>query len=112
MAEPVLPLENCLCALTLERMGRSLADLAPRALCVFGTERSAELERIVASVEYTHGDLYRLGIDILAGSTDADAFLEVGIPGLMIGAGPSQDLGRPTDTVERIDMPSLVARAE
>ena len=112
VAKPLLPFEDCACMLSVERLGRSLADVLPRVLVLMGTEYTPYLDDLADQVAYPHGDLLRMGLDIYAGSPQTRPFHDAGIPALLIGAGPSMDYGKPGDTVDALDMEALVARAE
>ena len=106
-----LPLDGCAAFLTMDMLGRSLADLIPGSLFVMGTENSAALDALVRKQpEPTDGERIILGIDFQPGYSDYVPFKDAKIPYIFLTSGACADYHRATDVVARIQPEHLVAR--
>jgi hypothetical protein len=110
-AEPPVPLEKCTLFLTMDQMGRSLADLEPGLLFLMGSEHCACVERSVLNTTVEQG-IRRciLGIDFQppTGYSDYVAFQEKKVPFLFISTGACGHYHQPGDTPEKLDYPRMV----
>ena len=109
-AEPPVPLEKCELFLTMDQMGRSLADLKPGLLFLMGAEHSAWTERTVQNltVDSTVTKAV-LGIDFQppTGYSDYVPFQEKKIPFLFVSTGACGHYHQPGDTADRLDYPRM-----
>ena len=111
VTEPPLPLARCAAFLTMDQLGRSLADLTPGTLFLMGTEHSAALEAQVRELAApAEGAKAILGIDFQPGYSDYVPFHEARIPYVFVTSGACADYHQPTDVAARIDGPQLLAR--
>ena len=110
-AEPPVPLEKCALFLTMDQMGRSLADLEPGLLFLMGAEHCAWLDKTVQGAATEEG-IRRciLGIDFQppTGYSDYVAFQEAKIPFLFVSTGACGHYHQPGDTPEKLDYPRMV----
>ncbi|MFM8979768.1 MAG: M28 family metallopeptidase [Planctomycetia bacterium] len=114
VAQPPVPLERCALFLTLDQMGRSLADLVPGTLFLMGSEHCAWLDGWLAGAEVPEGaSLARLGIDFQppTGYSDYLPFQEREVPFLFVTTGACAHYHRPEDTPERLDWASMARHA-
>ena len=112
-ADPPLPLEDCICVLALEQLGRSLVDMVPGSLLVMGSENAPTIGSALEQTPFhPDGLLMPVGLDLYAGLPDNHPFRTLEIPSLFVSAGPSQDFGSPADTADRIDYPWLARRTD
>jgi hypothetical protein len=106
VAEPPVPLEKCALFLTMDQMGRSLADLAPGTLFLMGAEHCAWLDEHLGKAP-VHESIQkaRLGIDFQppTGYSDYVPFQERQIPFLFLSTGACGHYHQPQDTPERLD---------
>ena len=89
-AAPPLPLDRCAAFLTMDQMGRSLADLVPGTLFVMGAEHAEVLDAVVSDQPaIPGGKLGKLGIDFQprVGYSDYLPFLEREMPFLFVSTG-------------------------
>lgn len=104
--EPPVPLDKCALFLTMDQMGRSIADLAPGTLFLMGAEHCAWLDDWLgkAAVDASISKA-RLGIDFQppTGYSDYVPFQERNVPFLFISTGACAHYHRPEDTPERLD---------
>lgn len=112
-ANPAVPLERCAAFTTMDMMGRSVGDLFPGLLFVMGAERAAALGTTMASLPRPSGVVIReLGMDFnQLGWSDYVPFEERKVPCLFFTSGACRDYHRPTDVADKLDFPSLHARA-
>jgi hypothetical protein len=111
VAEPPLPLAGCAAFVTLDMLGRSIADLVPGSLFVMGMENSAVLEGHVRAVgEPKGGRSIRMGIDFQPGYSDYVPFKDAKIPYLFLTSGACEDYHRTGDITARIKPTHLLAR--
>lgn len=114
-AEPPVPLTKCALFLTMDQMGRSLADLDPGVLFLMGSEHCAWLDRAVQGLTLA-SDVHRsvLGIDFQppTGYSDYVPFQEQRIPFLFISTGACADYHRPQDTPEKLDYRRMALHVE
>jgi hypothetical protein len=114
-AAPPMPLERCAAFLTMDQMGRSLADLVPGTLFVMGAEHAVVLRDLLADREPPDGGkLALLGIDFQprVGYSDYLPFLEREMPFLFLSSGSCGDWHKPEDVPDRIDYDGLAVRTE
>jgi hypothetical protein len=110
--DPPLPLEQCVAAVTVDMIGRSLMDILPGRLFAMGTERSAELEGLVAGMAPPEGgSLSRVESDFHIETSVYTPFRDRDVPYVFVTAGLCQDRDSPRDTPDRLDGPALAARA-
>ncbi len=106
VAEPPVPLEKCALFLTMDQMGRSIADLAPGTLFLMGSEHCAWLDTHLQGAKTAEGiSKALLGIDFQppTGYSDYVPFQEKEIPFLFISTGACGHYHQPEDTPERLD---------
>ena len=106
VAEPPVPLEKCALFLTMDQMGRSIADLAPGTLFLMGSEHCAWLDTHLQGAKTAEGiSKALLGIDFQppTGYSDYVPFQEKAIPFLFISTGACGHYHRPEDTPEKLD---------
>ena len=107
-----LPLSGCAAFVTMDMLGRSLADLIDGSLFVMGTENSAALDALVrAGPEPEAGKRVVLGIDLQPAQSDYVPFRDAKVPYVFLTSGACADYHRPTDVVARIQPAHLAARA-
>lgn len=110
-AEPPVPLEKCALFVTMDQMGRSLADLEPGLLFLMGSEHCGWLEKTVQAAATEEG-IRRciLGIDFQppTGWSDYVPFQERKIPFLFVSTGACGHYHQPGDTPEKLDYPRMV----
>lgn len=112
VAEPPIPLANCAAFLTMDMLGRSVADMVPGGLFVMGSENSAVIEQSVRAQGEPHGGkTTRVGIDFQPGYSDYVPFQGARIPYLFVTSGACEDYHQTTDTPARIAWAHLHARA-
>jgi hypothetical protein len=105
-AEPPVPLEDCALFLTMDQMGRSIADLAPGTLFLMGSEHCGWLDDYLVGATTAEGiTKARIGIDFQppTGYSDYVPFQERSIPFLFISTGACGHYHRPEDTPEKLD---------
>ncbi len=105
-AEPSVPLEKCALFLTMDQMGRSIADLAPGTLFLMGSEHCAWLDTQLQGATTAEGiSKALLGIDFQppTGYSDYVPFQERSIPFLFISTGACGHYHQPGDTPEKLD---------
>jgi hypothetical protein len=108
---PCLPLERCAAFLTMDMLGRSIADLAPGSLFVMGTENSAALDDDVRAVgDPKGGRRTTVGIDFQPGYSDYVPFRAAKVPYVFITSGACADYHAPGDVPARLDEAQLLAR--
>lgn len=111
VAEPPLPLERLAAFVTMDMLGRSVADLAPGHLFVMGTESSAALAAHVAAAGVPEGGrLSRIGIDFQPGYSDYEPFRDAQIPYVFLTSGACEDYHQTGDVAPRIQFDQLLAR--
>lgn len=114
VAQPPVPLERCALFLTLDQMGRSLADLVPGTLFLMGSEHCAWLDGWLGAAEAPAGlSKARLGIDFQppTGYSDYLPFQEREVPFLFVTTGACAHYHRPEDVPERLDWASMERHA-
>ncbi len=112
VAHPWLPLSACSTFITMDMLGRSVADLVPGSLFAMGTENSQAVEALVRYAgQPKGGKLIKVGIDFQPGYSDYVPFMEAKIPYLFLTSGACEDYHRPTDVASRIQPTHLLARA-
>ena len=109
---PPAALSTCAAMLAIDRLGRSIGDVAPGVLFVHGDERAEGLAASVAAVKPPAGIVIRrLGLDLHASSIpDTIPFEEAKVPSLLLTAGWSRDDGLPEDVASKIDAAALAGR--
>ncbi len=111
VADPPVPLSKCALFLTMDQMGRSLADVQPGLLFLMGGEHCAWLERTLTKLTVA-SDVRPavLGIDFQppTGESDYVPFQEKKVPFLFVSTGASSDYHRPGDTPDRLDYARMV----
>ncbi len=115
VAEPPVPLTKCALFLTLDQMGRSLADLDPGLLFLMGSEHCPWLERVVQDLAPPSGVRHAvLGIDFQppTGYSDYVPFQEQRIPFLFVSTGACADYHRPQDTPDKLDYRRMALHVE
>ncbi len=110
-ANPPLPLDRCAAFLTMDMLGRSIADLAADHLLVMGWESSDELQgHVSAQGNPEKGRAVRIGIDFQPGYSDYVAFKDRKIPYLFITSGACEDYHQTSDRSGRILWDPLTRR--
>lgn len=115
VAEPPVALERCALFLTMDQMGRSLADLAPGLLFLMGSEHCAWLDTAVRALDPGQGvERTLLGIDFQppTGYSDYVPFQERRIPFLFVSTGACAHYHQPGDTPDRLDYPRMALHVE
>jgi Zn-dependent M28 family amino/carboxypeptidase len=110
VAEPPVPLEKCALFLTMDQMGRSLADLEPGLLFLMGSEHAEWLAKDLRERPVADGiRKLILGIDFQppTGYSDYVAFQEKKIPFLFISTGACGHYHQPGDTPDLLDYPRM-----
>ncbi|MHC5010909.1 MAG: M28 family metallopeptidase [Planctomycetota bacterium] len=113
--EPPLPLDRCAAFLTMDQMGRSLADLVPGTLFLMGSEHAPVLASSIEELGAPEGGTNAvLGIDFQprTGYSDYVAFQERKIPFLFISSGACADYHQPEDVADKVDYEHLRRRTE
>lgn len=109
--EPPLPLANCAAFITMDMLGRSVADLVPGSLFVMGTESSAVVDKLMRDLgEPKGGKTTKIGIDFQPGYSDYVPFKDAKIPYVFVTSGACEDYHQTTDTAARIQADHLHAR--
>jgi hypothetical protein len=106
VAEPPVPLEKCALFLTMDQMGRSIADLAPGTLFLMGSEWCPWLDGYLAQAPVAEGIAKaRIGMDFQppTGYSDYVPFQEKSIPFLFISTGACGHYHQPGDTPDLLD---------
>ncbi len=110
--KPVVPLEECVCAISLDQLGRSMDDALPGLLFAVGAENSRIVEAIVdATPEMKGATLTPVGLDLYLGTPDSSSFQAAKVPGLFVTSGTGKDFALPTDTPEKLDYDWLASHA-
>lgn len=110
VAEPPVPLERCELFVTMDQMGRSLADLKPGLLFLMGAEHSAWTERTALNLTVDSSVTKAvLGIDFQppTGYSDYVPFQEKKLPFLFVSTGACAHYHQPGDVPERLDYPRM-----
>lgn len=89
--------------LNFDTVGR----LGENKIHVIGSSSASEWKHIAMGVGYVTGITYELISQDLDAS-DQVSFIESGVPGIQLFAGPNEDYHKPTDTVDKIDGPGLI----
>ncbi len=111
--KPPLPLEKCAAHITMDMLGRSLADMLPGSLFLMGAEFSAGLHALASKApEPANGKKYVIGVDLQPGRSDYVPFHEKKIPAMLITGGACTDYHQPGDVIGRIAWEHLHARAQ
>lgn len=109
---PPLPLDRCAAFMTMDMLGRSVADLAPGHLFVMGSESSAGVEQqVLAAGQPKGGRTVRVGIDFQPGYSDYVPFKDAKIPYLFVTSGACEHYHQTGDIASRIEIAQLRARA-
>lgn len=106
VAEPPVPLSKCALFLTMDQMGRSIADLAPGTLFLMGSEWCPWLDGWLAEKKVADGiTKARIGIDFQppTGYSDYVPFQEQKIPFLFVSTGACGHYHQPGDVPELLD---------
>ena len=113
VAQPPLPLAGCTAFVTMDMLGRSIADLVAGGLFIMGTENAAALADVVAGLpDPAKGRKIVLGIDFQPGASDYEPFRAAKVPYIFLTSGACGDYHRPTDTPDKIEGPHLAARTD
>jgi hypothetical protein len=110
VAEPPVPLDRCAAFVTMDQMGRSIADLAPGTLFLMGGESSPEVASAVEAAELPEGGRKAvLGIDFQppTGYSDYVPFQEKKVPFLFMSTGACAHYHQPGDVPDKIDYDRL-----
>ncbi len=111
-AEP-LPLADCAAFVTLDMLGRSVADLVDGSLFVMGTEHSPALADVVAALGAPEGGrLLALGIDFQPGYSDYLPFQHKQVPFVFVTSGACRDYHSAGDRADRLDYAQLARRTD
>ncbi len=106
-----LPLKDCKAFVTMDQLGRSIADVAPGSLFLMGTENCADLTAILDALpEPKGGSKLPLGIDFQPGYSDYVPFMKRKIPYVFVTSGACSDYHTIRDTVDKLEWPHLAAR--
>ena len=109
--EPPIPLANCAAFITMDMLGRSVADLVPGSLFVMGTESSAVVDKHMRDLgEPKGGTTTKIGIDFQPGYSDYVPFKDAKIPYVFVTSGACEDYHQTSDTADRIESAHLHAR--
>ncbi|MEE8107083.1 MAG: M28 family peptidase [Planctomycetota bacterium] len=101
--KPVRPLEECAAFLTMDILGRELADATEGALFATGLERSDTMFDAIAGVKPPEGlHLGYVGVDAIGARSDYVPFIPKKVPFVFFSTGEFPDYHRPTDTADRI----------
>ena len=110
--EPPLKLAHCAAFVTMDMLGRSVADLAPGHVFAMGAESSAAIEAVLrAAGEPKGGKTVKVGIDFQPGYSDYVPFKDAKMPYLFVTSGACEDYHQPGDLPKRIEAAHLRARA-
>ncbi|MGB5261747.1 MAG: M20/M25/M40 family metallo-hydrolase, partial [Gammaproteobacteria bacterium] len=103
---PRYPVNRIIAMVNLDTVGR----LGDDPLTVFGSGTADEWVHILRGAGYVTGVAVRpVAEDI--GSSDQTSFIENGVPAVQLFGGVHEDIHRPGDTPEKIDVPGLVKTA-
>jgi len=110
--KPARPLEECAAFLTMDILGRELADATDGALFATGLERSDTMFDAIAGVKEPAGlHLAYVGVDAIGGRSDYVPFIPKKVPFVFFSTGESKDYHQPTDTADRILYEKLTKEA-
>lgn len=113
VTDPVRPLGECALFVTMDILGRDLADATRGVLFCVGLEHSDTLYDAVAAAPIPEGiSLAYAGADIVGPRSDFVPFHERKVPFLFFSAGEYVDYHCPTDTPERVDFAKLHRETE
>ena len=85
----------------------TVGQLGTQDISVFGADTASEWQHVFRDIGFSAG----IGSQMIGGplaSSDHQAFIEKGVPGVQISSGANLDYHRPTDTVEKIDGAGLI----
>lgn len=103
----MFPLDRMIAMLNLDTVGR----LGNKPLVLFGTGTAAEWKHIFRGAGYVTGvQLTAVADDF--GSSDQTSFIEAGVPAVQFFGGAHNDIHRPGDTLDKLDVNGLVSVAE
>jgi hypothetical protein len=110
--QPLRPLSECVAFITMDILGRSLADVLTEELFCMGLERSDTLFPAMCSIEEPEGlRLAFVGEEVAASRSDFAPFRDEEVPFIFFTGGVYGDYHRPTDTAERLDTAKLLLEA-
>lgn len=97
------PIENIIGVINLDTVGR----LGDQPLSILAADSAREWPFVFRGISFMTGIETRI-IGGAAESSDQQAFIEVGIPGVQLFTAAHEDYHRPSDTADRIDADGLV----
>jgi len=107
-AHAPLPFRKLKAFLTADMLGRSMANVMDEYVFVLGSERSAQLRKLVEKVAPPVGlRIGRLGADLVGTRSDYGPFRDREVPFLFFSTGQHPDYHSPRDVPERIDYKKL-----
>lgn len=108
-----LPLEQCAAFVTMDQLGRSLADVVPGSLLLMGTENCKDLSAVLDAMPSPKGGRsIQIGIDFQPGYSDYVPFKNKKVPYVFVTSGACSDYHTIYDRVNRLQWPHLGARTE
>ncbi len=96
-------LEGIIGVVNMDTVGR----LGAQDISVFGADTASEWQHVFRGIGFSAG----IGSRMIGGpfaSSDHQAFIDKGVPGVQISSGANLDYHRPTDTLEKIDGAGLI----
>ncbi|MBI1916864.1 MAG: M28 family peptidase [Planctomycetes bacterium] len=110
---PLFPLENTVAMVNLDMVGRARTDPKTGAdkLIVYGSDTAANFSELIDRVNKAHGlELKKVGTgsgDRIFSASDHASFYDVKVPVYFFFTGDHEDYHRPSDRVERINVPGM-----
>jgi len=101
------PADKIIAMVNLDTVGR----LGENPLTAFGTGTADEWVHILRGAGYVTGVPVKPVADDI-GSSDQTSFIETGVPAVQLFGGVHEDIHRPGDTPDKIDLSGLVKTAE
>jgi len=110
---PLRPLEECVAFVTVDILGRDLADVTQGILFCVGLERSEGILPLFQALEKPEGlRLAYVGADVAGDRSDFAPFRDKRVPFAFFTASEYADYHRPSDTPDRLDFEKLVKETE
>src|SRR5438105_2747374 len=110
---PLFPLDDTVAMVNLDMVGRARTDPKTGAdkLIVYGSDTATNFSELIDRVNKPHGlELKKVGTgsgDRIFAASDHASFYDVKVPVYFFFTGDHEDYHRPSDRVERINVPGM-----
>lgn len=106
--KPPRDIKKCRAALTVDMVGRSMANVMDEYVFVLGTETAPQLRKLVEKTPTGDGlSAGRMGADIIGTRSDYGPFRDRKVPFLFFSTGQHPDYHRPSDTADKVEYEKL-----